>query len=81
MSSGVENNNTTKRGRNWTKEETELFVKVITDTNDEYALILERKALKKASKKSVFEEFTSLHPPNLILCPVHIFAFYFSNLA
>ena len=44
MSSGVENNTTTKRGRNWAKEETELFVEVITDTNDEYALILERKA-------------------------------------
>ena len=52
----MENNTTTKRGRNWTKEETELFVEVITDTNEEDALILERKALKKASNKLVFEE-------------------------
>ena len=53
MASGsiATNIKTGKRGRNW-KEETELFV----DANDEYALLLERKALKKASNELVFEQ-------------------------
>ena len=65
----MENNNTTKRGRNWTKEETELFVKVITDTNDEYALILERKALRKASKNQHLKNF--LHSHRSLLRPTY----------
>ena len=56
-SASIATNITTgKHGRNWTKEETELFVDVITDANDDYALLLEPKALKKASNKLVFEQ-------------------------
>ena len=47
---------TKHRGRNWTKEETDLFIDVITDPNDDYALILEKKALKKSSNKMFANE-------------------------
>ena len=41
---------------NWTTEETNLFCEIVTDPITNFMITLERKALKKSSRKEVFEE-------------------------
>ena len=45
--------------RNWTKDETELFCNVVADPINNFVATLEKKALKKASTKEVFEDILS----------------------
>ena len=44
-----------KKARNWTKEEIELFARVIADPFADYINILEKKALKKKANAEIFE--------------------------
>ena len=44
-----------KKARNWTKEEIELFARVIADSCTDYINSLEKKALKKEANTEVFE--------------------------
>ena len=44
-----------KKARNWTKEEIELFARVIADPCADYINTLEKKALKKETNAEVFE--------------------------
>ena len=46
---------TSKRGRNWTKEENELYTKVLVDPNENFVSTLEKKALKNSANAEVFE--------------------------
>ena len=46
---------TRKTGRNWTKDETELFITVLVEQNDNFASTLEQKALKKAANVDAFQ--------------------------
>ena len=46
---------TSKRGRNWTKEENELYTTVLVDPNENFVSTLEKKALKNAANAEVFE--------------------------
>ena len=41
--------------RNWTSEETKLFCEILVDPVNNFMVTLERKALKKASTREVFE--------------------------
>ena len=43
-----------KKGRNWTKEETNLFVELLVEYN--FVHTLETKALKRSANLSVFQE-------------------------
>ena len=47
-----------KTTRNWTAEETNLFCSILVDPVTKFMLTLERKALKKAATKEVFERRT-----------------------
>ena len=51
----VQTNERKKKARNWTKEETELFARVIADPCADYINTLEKKALKKEANAEVFE--------------------------
>ena len=51
----VQTNEKKKKGRNWTKEEIELFARVIADPCADYINTLEKKALKKEANAEVFE--------------------------
>ena len=44
-----------KTTRNWTAEETNLFCSILADPVTKFMVTLERKALKKAATKEVFE--------------------------
>ena len=44
-----------KKARNWTKEEIELFVRVIADPCTDYINTCEKKPSKKEPKSRVFE--------------------------
>ena len=44
-----------KKAKNWTKEEIELFVRVIADPCADYINTLEKKPSKKEAKARVFE--------------------------
>ena len=45
-----------KEARNWTSIETKPFCSILADPVNPFMITLERKALKKASSKVVFEE-------------------------
>ena len=51
----VQTNEKKKNARNWTKEEIELFARVIADPRADYINTLEKKALKKEANAEVFE--------------------------
>ena len=51
----VQTNEKKKKARNWTKEEIELFARVIADPCADYINTLEKKALKKEANAEVFE--------------------------
>ena len=51
----VQTNERKKKARNWTKEEIELFARVIADPCADYINTLEKKALKKEANADVFE--------------------------
>ena len=42
--------------RKWTSDETNLFCEILADPVNNFMQTLERKALKKASRKEVFED-------------------------
>ena len=44
-----------KTTRNWTAEQTNLFCSILADPVTKFILTFERKALKKAATKDVFE--------------------------
>ena len=46
---------TTKNARRWTENELELFVKVLAYLENNFALSLEKFALKKSANNEVFE--------------------------
>ena len=51
----VQTNEKQKKARNWTKEEIELFARVIADPYADYINTLEKKTLKKEANAEVFE--------------------------
>ena len=44
-----------KKARNWTKEDIELFARVIADPCADYIITLEKKALEKEANAEAFE--------------------------
>ena len=55
--SGKENK---KKGRNWTNEETLLFVEILIDEEFNFADCLERWALKRSANEEVCKEMLQL---------------------
>ena len=52
-------------GRNWTKDETNIFCRVLADPINNFVSTLEKRALKKASTKEVFEDILAEFKANL----------------
>ena len=49
-----------KKGRNWTNEETLLFVEILIDEEFNFADFLERQALKRPANEEVYKEILQL---------------------
>ena len=45
-----------RKSRNWIAEENNVFAKVLVDTDYNFAVILEQRALKRAANVEIFEE-------------------------
>ena len=54
-----------REGRNWTKQETNLFCNILADSTNNFFPTLEKKALKKSKTKEVFDDVLEIFSKEL----------------